>query len=101
MGNDSRQHGFEVERGADGLTNFAQCLELTDRARQFLCPRLQFLKQSDIFYGDHRLVSESFEKRDLLLRKRLDYHATNNDHADRLVLAHQGRGEQSSDAKTL
>src|SRR5262249_45335584 len=33
MGNDSRQHGFEIERRADRLTNFTQSLELTDRAR--------------------------------------------------------------------
>src|SRR5215831_2679008 len=30
MGNDSRQHGFEIERRADRLTNFTQSLELTD-----------------------------------------------------------------------
>jgi hypothetical protein len=45
------------------------------------------------------LNGESFEKSDLLLRIRFDYHATNDDHTDRLVLAHQGRGEQGSDVK--
>ena len=36
MGDDSRQHGFEVESGADYLADFAERFELAYRACQFV-----------------------------------------------------------------
>ena len=36
MGNDSGQHGFEIQSRADRLTDFAQGFELADRACQFV-----------------------------------------------------------------
>ena len=36
VGDDSRQHGFEIEGGADHLTDFAEGLELAHGTRQFV-----------------------------------------------------------------
>src|SRR4030095_13106214 len=66
MGDDSRQYGFEVESGADYLADFAEGFELAYRARQFVGSLIEFFEQADVLYGDHRLVGEGFEKRDLL-----------------------------------
>ena len=65
MGNDSRQHGFEIERRADRLTDFAEGFELAYRACQFVGSFIQFFKQPHILDGDNRLVSEGFEELDL------------------------------------
>ena len=46
MGNDSRQHGLEIERRADRLTDFAECFQLADRARQFAGSLIQFFEQA-------------------------------------------------------
>ena len=69
MGNDSRQHGFKVERGAYRLTDFAERFELAHRACQFVGSLIQFLEQPHVLDGDHGLVGEGFEKRDLLFEK--------------------------------
>src|SRR4029453_18178169 len=59
VGNDSRQHGFEVKCGANRLTDFTERLELAHRARQFVGSLIQFFKQPDVFDGDNSLVGES------------------------------------------
>ena len=45
VGDNAGQDSFQIESRADRLANFAQRFQFTDRARQFLRPRLQFLKQ--------------------------------------------------------
>ena len=40
---DGREHGLEVERGADGLADLAERLELADRSREVPRPRLQLV----------------------------------------------------------
>src|SRR5262245_18136368 len=68
---------------------------------QFCVALLDLLEQPHVFDGDDRLVGEDFKKRDLLLREGADYSTTNDDDADRLVLAHEGRNEYRSDAEAL
>ena len=63
---DGREHGLEIERGADGLADLAERLELADRAGRAARPRLQLLEQTDVLDRDHRLVGEGLEQRDLL-----------------------------------
>ena len=65
MGNDSRQHGFKVESGADRLTDFAEGFELAHRACQFVGSLIQFFKQPNVLDGDHGLVGKGFEELDL------------------------------------
>ena len=65
MAHNGAEHGLEVERGADRLTDLAQRFQLTNRLRQFPRPRFQFLEQPDVLDGDHCLVGEGFEQFDL------------------------------------
>ena len=69
----------KIESGADRLTHFAQRFELPDRLRQLARPRLQFLEQPDVLNGDHRLISEGFKQRDLLLGERADFRAADRE----------------------
>ena len=61
----------------------------------------EFFEQPHVLDRDDGLVGEGFQKSDLFLRERTDLRATNHDHADRLVLAHQRCGENSSNAEAL
>ena len=61
MGNDSRQHGFEVERGAYDLTDLTERLELAHRACQFVGSLIQFFEQPHVLNGDDRLVGEGLK----------------------------------------
>src|SRR5262245_6252251 len=73
VGDDTSEHGFEVERGANRLTNFTQCSQLTDRLHQLPCPCLQFLEQPHIFNRDDRLVGEGLEQGNLFVGERLNF----------------------------
>src|SRR4029453_15682292 len=101
MGNDSRQHGFEIERRADRLTNFTQCSQLTDRAPQFLCSRLQFLKQPDVLHRDPRLVGKSFEKCNLPVRERTHFRATDCDGTDGDPFTKPWNGQTGPNAQAM
>ena len=72
VGNDSRQHGFEIESGADRLTDFAERFELAYRACQFVGSLIQFFEQPHVLDGDHGLVGEGFKQLDLLVSKGVD-----------------------------
>src|SRR5215475_8146852 len=95
MGNDSRQHGFEVERGADRLTDLAQRLQLTDRLHQLARPCFEFLEQPNVLDGNHGLVREYFEKGDLLIRERPHLRTANHNSSNRNILSEQRRSKYS------
>src|SRR5262249_2159791 len=65
MGNDSRQYGFKVERGAYDLTDFTERLELAHRACQFVGSLIQFFKQPDVFAVPNSLSGERLYRLDL------------------------------------
>ena len=69
VGDDSRQHSFEVQSRAYHLTDFAERLELAHRPCQLLGSLVQFLEQPHVLNGDHRLVGEGFQQLDLLRGK--------------------------------
>src|SRR5215471_19768688 len=50
---------------------------------------LEFLEKADILDGNHSLVGEGLEKADLLIRKRSDLHAANEDSANGDTFAQQ------------
>ena len=56
------QHGFQIQRGAYCLADFAERFELSHRSRQFAGSLLQFLKQPHVLDGDHGLVCEGLEQ---------------------------------------
>src|SRR5262245_6725478 len=95
MGNDSRQHGFEVERGAYRLTNFAQCSQLTYRLHQLPRPCFEFLEQPHVFNRNDRLVGEGLEQGNLLLIERTNFRAANHNDADWNTLSKQRSGKDS------
>ena len=80
---DGRQHTPEVERGADGLADLAERLQLIDRSSQLARARLQLLEQAHVLDRDDRLIGEGLEQRDLLLGEGPDLHAPDRHDADR------------------
>ena len=88
-------------RAADDAEHLGGCRLMLQRFAQFCVALAEFLEQAHILDGDDRLISEGFEKADLLIRERLDYCSTNNDNTDRLVLAQKRRGEHRSETEAL
>ena len=80
---DHVEHRLDLERRADRPAHLSQGLELFDRARQFSRALLQLLEQADVLDGDHGLVGEGLEQRDLALREELRLGAAKVDHANR------------------
>src|SRR5438046_5531071 len=72
-----------IERRAQLVTDVGEKLRLVPvsclKQRVLL---LDFLKQADVFSGDHRLVGEACDESDLLLGERLIYSAPEHAHAD-------------------
>src|SRR5262249_30283299 len=98
MGNDSRQHGFKVECGADRLTNFAQCFQLTDRLHQLPRPCFQFLEQPHVLDSDDGLVSVGFEKLDLGRSERAYLVAPSGQCSDRFPLWAEGDAQKGAES---
>src|SRR5262249_48524536 len=88
-------------RTTDDPKHLGRCSLMLQCLAQFCVALLDLLEQPDIFDGDYGLVGEGFEELDLLFREGADYSTTNDDDADRLVLAHEGRNEYRSDAEAL
>ena len=61
-GDDGRQDGLEIQRGADRPPHLAERSELIDRAQQLGRPRLQLGEQTRVLDGDHRLVREGLQE---------------------------------------
>ena len=64
---------------------------MLQRLAQFRIALLEFFEQANVLDGDHRLIGEGFKKRDLLVGKRTDLRAANDDRADRNTFAQQRR----------
>ena len=56
---------------------------------QFRITLLQFLKQPDVFNGNHCLIGKGFNKRDLFFRERPNFRSAKMDDAERNSFAHQ------------
>ena len=100
-GDDRLEHGLEVERGADGLADLAEGLELADRARQLAGPRFQLLEEADVLDGDHRLLGEGLEERDLALREPARRRPPDRQPSDRVTFAQHRHGENAAKAASL
>ena len=62
------QHGLKVERRtADHLQDLARRGLLVEGLGEVAVARLQLLEEPDVLDGDHRLVGERLEERDLTL----------------------------------
>src|SRR5262249_40691008 len=84
------EHGLQVEGGAaDHLEDFAGSRLPLQRFRQLAAARLQLLEQPNVLEGDHRLIGEDLEERDLRVREWLDLHPADDDCPDGDALAQQ------------
>ena len=91
VGNNSRQHGFEVQSRADRLTDFAQGFELSHRARQIVGSLLQFFKQPHVLDGDHAWSAKVSSKSNLLFSEGSNLSAPDVDEPDGDPLSKQRR----------
>src|SRR5262245_53106814 len=99
---DGVEHRLHVRRRTtDDPKHLGRCGLMLQGLAQFRVALLDLLEQSHVLDRDDRLVGEGFEELDLLFREGADYSTTNDDDADRLVLAHEGRNEYRSDAEAL
>src|SRR5258705_9964600 len=98
---DGRQHGFEVERGADGLADLAQRLQLLHRAGELSGPRLQLLEEAHVLDRDHRLVGERGRQVDLLLGERPDFGSPDHDGTDEYALPEHRDAHDRTEASDL
>ena len=76
---DRIEHRVEVERGAEGLADLAQRLQLPDRAGELGRAGLQFLEQPRVLDSDGGLVREGFHQGDLTVAERPDLEPDDGD----------------------
>ena len=99
MRDDAGEDRLDVQAGADRLPYLAERPQLLHRACQFLRSLLQFVEQAHILDGDHRLVGEGLEERDLSLREELRLGTEDRDRANRDTFSHQGNAEGRAEAQ--
>jgi hypothetical protein len=90
---DGGEDGLEIERGANGLADRVQRLELLYGMGEFPGPRLELAEQPDVLDGDDRLVSEGLEEGDLAPCKAQGGCAADLDRPDGRIFPHQGNAE--------
>src|SRR5262245_44892205 len=59
-------------RAADDTEHLGGCRLMLQGFTQLRIPLLQFFEQTHVFDGNHGLIGEGFEKRNLLVRERTD-----------------------------
>ena len=67
LGDDGRQHGFQVDRGVDRLADLAERAQLADRLREIVGARAHLVEQARVLDGDDGLVGEVRHQLDLLV----------------------------------
>src|SRR5262249_28605819 len=89
------EHGLNIRRRtSDNTQDFTR--------RSLLFQRLfEFLKQSHILDGDHRLIGESLEKRDLLLGEGSNFCTANRNYSNRSSLSQQWRAKDRPSSSVL
>src|SRR5213594_3506974 len=78
---DRVEHGLEVESGAEGLADLAECLKLMDRAGELSRAGLQLAEQPRVLDGDGRLVGEGLHQGDLTVGEWADLVSIDQDHS--------------------
>ena len=75
---DGVEHRLHVRgRAADDAEHLGRCGLMLQRLAQFRVALAEFLEQAHVLDGDHRLVGEGFQKRDLLFGEWPYFGATN------------------------
>ena len=88
------EHGLNIEgRPADDLQHLRRCCLLLQRLGEVAGLGSDFLEEPRVLEGDHRLIGEGLELRDLGFGERRDFGAPEHDRPQRLGFAHQRRSE--------
>ncbi len=82
------EHGLRVQGRVHHLPDLPERAQLLDRARELPCALVERLEQAHVVDGDHRLVGEGGEQRDLALVERSHLAAVDGDLADTAVVLH-------------
>ena len=81
---DGVEHRLHVRRrAADDAEHLGRCRLMLQGLAQFRVALLEFLEQPHVLDGDHRLIGEGFEQRDLLVGERTDLRAANKNRPNR------------------
>ena len=95
---DGVEHRLHVRgRAADDAEHLGRCRLMLQGLAQFCVALLEFFEQPHVLDGDHRLVGEGFEKRDLLIEKGRTSVRRIVNHPNRNAFAEQRRGQNRSD----
>ena len=86
-------------RACDHAQDLRRGRLLVQRLRQLSVSRLQLLEQPHVLDGDHRLVGEGPQQRNLLVGERLDLGASDPDRADGCALAQQRNAQEGAVAE--
>ena len=89
LGDDGREHGFEIEGRVHRLRYLTERAQLADRAAELVGALAQLVEQPRILDGDDGLSGETGDELDLLVGERTDFRAIDRDCTDRLVLLEQ------------
>jgi hypothetical protein len=73
-------------RATDDTEHLGCCRLMLQGLAQFCVALLDLLEQPHVLDGNHSLVGEGLEQRDLLVRERTDFRPTDHDRADRHTL---------------
>src|ERR1700683_432058 len=79
LGDDSGEHGLQVERRVDRLRDLPKRPQLGDRTAEFISALAQFVKQPRALDRDHSLCGEILHQSYLLIGKATDFLAVDAD----------------------
>jgi hypothetical protein len=85
---DRAEHGLRVQGGVHRLTDLPERAQLLDRARELSRSIVERLKQVHVVDGDHRLVGERGDQRDVALVEGAHLATVDRNHADAVVALH-------------
>ncbi len=93
---DRREHGLRVQGRVHHLSDLAERSQLLDRARELAGALVQRLEQAHVVDGDHGLIGESRDERDLALVEGPHFASVDRDLADTLVVPHHRHEERGA-----
>ena len=82
LGDDGREHGFEVERRIHRLRYFTERAQLADRSAELVGALAQLVEQPRILDGNHGLVGEARDQRNLFVGEGTDFLAEHGERTD-------------------
>jgi hypothetical protein len=82
LGDDGREHGFEVERRVHRLRHFTERAQLADRSAKLVGALAQLIEQPRVLDGNHGLGGEARNQRNLFVGEGADFLAEHAEGTD-------------------